>query len=143
MTTQTVSVAHILKTVGGSCDFGSLNNFQGATEDDQRTVFWQHVIMAKASDSGFGHLVDSILEEGFHGSAIGWEEYEGDDGTTGYISEGHHRLVAAILLGMDEIPVSPYGKSGNHDPRPGMGGGHFSAHQNNSSEFPYPISVEF
>lgn len=116
-------VLTILRTVTGSCDFGYVKNYPGETEDEQRTNFWIDVIRVKSADSGFGHLVDSIIEEGFHGSAIGWDEF--DEG--GYISEGHHRLVAAILLGLDRVFTSPYGKSGDHKPREGMNG-YFSAH---------------
>lgn len=61
------------------------------------------MIQSKASDSGFQRLVDSILNDGWEeGSAIGWRD--------GYICEGHHRLAAAILLALDEIPVTDWGE---------------------------------
>jgi len=91
-------VTTILRETWCSCDFGAVSDY------DDDTHFWQHLISNKAADSGFGHLVDSILEHGFaESSAVGW--YDGE------ITEGHHRLVAAILLGMDEVPTSPYGGS--------------------------------
>lgn len=57
------------------------------------------MINDKANDSGFMRLVDNMLENGWMpGSAIGYRH--------GYINEGHHRLVAAILLGLDEVVVT-------------------------------------
>lgn len=133
MTTQT-SVIEILRTVEYSVDFGSVHNYPGETEDDQRTNFWIDVITKKASDTGFGHLVESILEEGFHGSAIGWHPENCD------ITEGHHRLVAAILLGMDYVDTSTYGIDGDHLSRDDACDYRFSAHDNRTD--PYPIDIE-
>lgn len=118
-----VSVAEILQTVEYSCDFGFVSEYPGDTIDDQRTRFWADVIETKAGDTGFGHLVNSIIENGFT-SAIGWNE------RTKGITEGHHRLVAAILLGMDEVPTCEWGD--NYD----LG---ISAHWNAD---PAPIKVE-
>ena len=93
-----IKVADILAKAVGSSDFGTFPN-----DEDGRARFWLKIIYSKASDSGFGRLVDSMLERGFDVRApIGW------DGE--YINEGHHRLVAAILLCMNEIPVTPYGR---------------------------------
>lgn len=92
-------VEEILKTVAGSVDFGEVEDYPGDNDDDKRTNFWKHVIQAKASDTGFGHLVLSILANGFT-TCIGW------DSDIKEITEGHHRLVAAILLGIDEIPTT-------------------------------------
>lgn len=99
-------IIDILNNVTHSVDFGSVFNYAGETEDDQRTNFWLDVMRSKSGDSGMGHLVDSILDHGFTDSAIGWYGHN--------ITEGHHRLVAAILLGMDEIPTSPYGRDSDH-----------------------------
>ena len=75
-------------------------------EDDDRTELWMEIIRDKSADSGFGYLVDSILEHGFDkDSTIGY------DVDHGYMSNGHHRMVAAILLGLDEVPVSDYGSN--------------------------------
>lgn len=126
------SIIDILRTVEESCDFGNIHDFQGKNEDEKRTNFWIEVISSKAADTGFGHLVDSIIEEGFHGSAIGW------NADTGYISEGHHRLVAAILLGMDEVPTTLHGTNGAHAPR-GRHSDRFSAHWN-LDEHPIPVN---
>jgi hypothetical protein len=125
-------ISYILKNVVSSCDFGMVDEYLGDTLDEQRTTFWMNVISSKARDTGFGHLVESILEHGFTGSAIGWDDVDKE------ITEGHHRLVAAILLGMDEIPTCGWGFNGNHAPTPGNTW--FSAHR---SDDKYPIDVEF
>lgn len=102
-------VTEILQTVTGSCDFDSVANYHGDTDDERRTNFWIDVIKAKSSDSGFIRLVNSYIENGWEdGSAVGWEETHGG----GYITEGHHRLTLAILFGLDEIPTHPWGRSG-------------------------------
>lgn len=83
-------VADIMKAVSSSSDIGS---FDGGVQG------WMDLINDKANDSGFWRLIDSILENGWEeGSVIGIRE--------GYIHQGHHRLVAAVLLGLDEAPVS-------------------------------------
>lgn len=103
MTTMT-SVTEILNTVRYSVDFGDIDDYEGETEDDRRTALWEDLLRTKSSDTGFGALVAAILANGFdRNSPIGWD-------TSDYsINEGHHRLAAAILLGMDEIPTTPYG----------------------------------
>jgi hypothetical protein len=94
-----VPVTFILRYAQNSCDFGDVDEYQSETD------FWLDVISSKARDTGFGHLIDAILEHGWQDdSAVGFDGHS--------ITEGHHRLVAAILLGMDEVPISPYGKSG-------------------------------
>jgi hypothetical protein len=92
-----VKVLDIFRNAVDSCDFGSF-----PTDPDERAEKWLYIIRSKAKDSGFGRLVDAILENGFDpDSPIGWNE--------GSIEEGHHRLVAAILLCLDEIPTTPFG----------------------------------
>lgn len=93
-----VPVRFILERATDSCDWG-------AVWKNDSAGWWLKGIMQKAADTGFGHLIDSILTEGWQkGSAIGF------DGS--YITEGHHRLVAAILLCMDTVLVSPGGNCG-------------------------------
>lgn len=121
-------VTTILQAVTSSVDFGSIYDYPGFTEDEQRTAFWEDVISTKASDTGFGHLVDSILTNGWsEASAVGWCYY--DDQWE--ITEGHHRLVAAILLGLDFVPTEKYGSSCDNY--------YISAHENCAD--PYPIEV--
>lgn len=67
------------------------------------------MVEEKASDEGFGNLVESIMENGhLEGGPIGleWDDHYGGI----YINEGHHRLVAAILLCLDEVWASPYSR---------------------------------
>lgn len=118
-----VDVVEILHTVRGSVDFGAVDSgyYPGETMDEMRTSFWKQVIQQKASDTGFGYLVDSMLRKGFDlASPIGWNNER--------ITEGHHRLVAAILLGLDTVPTTPFGggTGRNHTLPPGRM--HFSAH---------------
>ena len=95
---EMMSVVEILNNVESSVDYGHY------TEYGDRGDFWAYVIRMKSLDSGFGHLVHDYLENGWaEGSEIGW------DG--GEITEGHHRLVMAILLCLDEVPVSDIGHS--------------------------------
>lgn len=128
---EVTSVTHIMQTIVNSCDFGGIKGYPGETDDDKRTALLQEMVRVKSSDSGFGHLIDSILENGWdEDSLVGWD----DDG---YMNEGHHRFVAAILLCLDEIPTCNWGRNGA---RPGIDGDRFSAHDCISD--PYPIHVE-
>lgn len=126
-----IPLTEILQNVTGSCDFWSLEDEVGMSEDEARTALLTEIILLKSADTGFGHLVESIMEHGFTGSAIGYDREEC------FIHEGHHRLVAAILLGLDEVPVTTYGKNGSHTTPTG---GIFSAHNRNDD--PYPIQIE-
>jgi len=107
-------VEEILQTINGSMDaytllpYGSgaysrYNESDGMEfSDEDRTYFLARMIEVKANDSSFLHLVDSLVSEGWT-SAIAW-----DPGRK-YLGNGHHRLVAAILLGMDSVPTTPQG----------------------------------
>lgn len=101
---KTISIEYILKNITETLDYGHVDDYSGNSDDDRRTNMLTEIIMQKSSDTGFGHLIESILERGFC-SAIALSI---DNGV--YIGEGHHRFVAAILLGMDEIPYSTYGE---------------------------------
>ncbi len=94
---NTMTVTEILQTVRSSCDF---SNFDGSAEA------WMMLVQEKASDTGFGRLVDSILENG-------WEPNSAIGIYNGSITQGHHRLAAAILLGLDEVPVAQWGVDPN------------------------------
>lgn len=105
-----MKVTEILQTVMSSVDFSGVGEYDPERNweatDDARTEFWKDVILVKSGDSGFQRLVDSILDNGWDpDSTVGWDSHDK------MITEGHHRLVAAILLGMDEVPVSEYGSS--------------------------------
>lgn len=92
MTTQTVSVPvkMLLQTITHSVDVYDL-----AGEDD-----WFDMIAQKMWDDSFWALVDTIPEKGFlypicvQRKEWGW-----------VLGNGHHRLAAAILLGLDNVPV--------------------------------------
>ncbi len=99
-----VPVSEIIANATHSVDFGAAPD-----DPDHKALWWERIIRSKSSDTGFGALVNAILNNGFDpNSPIGW--YGGYE-----ITEGHHRLVAAILLGLDEIPTTPYGGGGYGD----------------------------
>lgn len=108
-TTIEVPVLFLIQNIVSSCDYDRMN-----TSDD-----WLFMMKDKAADSGFGWLVESILERGFLPSGPigicrsgGYNDYnDGDYGPGLDITEGHHRLTAAILLGMDTVFISSEGKN--------------------------------
>jgi hypothetical protein len=51
-------------------------------------------------DATFGQLLQAIPEVGFLDPIGIYDRYDGMS-----VGNGHHRLTAAILLGLDEIPV--------------------------------------
>ena len=62
---------------------------------------WLRMLWSTASD-GIAQLVESILTNGFTTPIC-----IVDDGSDWWaMGNGHHRLTAAILLGLDEIPVA-------------------------------------
>lgn len=126
-----VSVEFILQVVQASCDFGSIDEFmdEGMDIDDARTAFWQHIIDYKSSDSGFVDLVNSYLEHGWaEGSAIGWDDSDFE------ITEGHHRLTLAILMGLDEVPTFKWGINA-----PNAAGEHVAAHHGWGDKTPFLV----
>lgn len=108
-TTIEVPVLFLIQNVVSSCDYGSMSS----------PGEWALMMRGKASDSGFGWLVESIFERGLLPSGPigiclsgGYNDY--NDGSYGEglaITEGHHRLTAAILLGMDTVFISSKGKN--------------------------------
>lgn len=85
---QHMTLEQIQDIVTGSCDFGGMES----------TDTWLEMIKRKSADSGMGHLIDSIIDNGF-------VETNAIPIINGRIQEGHHRLVAAILLCLDTVPV--------------------------------------
>ena len=101
VTIARVKVSDLLKSITSSCDY---EEFDGSPES------WMCMINMKASDEGFEDLVDSLLDDGFaEESSIA--VFRGGRA----IWNGHHRLVAAILLGMDEVNVSDSGSDGGRE----------------------------
>lgn len=62
---------------------------------------WFRMMAEKSQDGQFATIVRLIQEEGFT-DPIGIKKINDDAWEMG---NGHHRLTAAILLGLDEIPV--------------------------------------
>ena len=97
-------VTEILQNVIGSVDMDDVSKYHN-DPDEARTLWWLELIQNKGSDSGFGSLLDAIMTNGWdESSTIGWANNR--------IYEGHHRLVIAILLCMDEVPTTRYGTAG-------------------------------
>jgi len=92
------SVTDILRKVTLSSDFdGGWNNI----EFDGTPSTWAYIIASKAGDFHTPILAQKIIDEGFTDPICIWRGPRGEYG----IGNGHHRLVCAILLGLDEIPV--------------------------------------
>lgn len=114
-----VPVEWLMRNAYHSCDFG-----------EDFTI--AEMVKDKARDTGFGHLVESIMKNGFlEDGPIGF------DATDNYITEGHHRFTAAILLCLSEVPVSMWGSNimSKTDPYSTL----VCAHENEDDE--YPIEV--
>lgn len=98
-TVRMTPISEIVATIESSCDFGYVSDY------DSREVFWEHWLRNKAMDTGFGYLIDSLLANGFSPEgAVSWCSDEKA------VNEGHHRIAAAILLCVDEIPTTCWGK---------------------------------
>jgi hypothetical protein len=110
-TSPRVRVIDVLKNADYSVDMGS----RGKSDEEQYT-WWREMLAYKVGDTGFQRLVHRLIEQGWDtDSAVGinfGDDDEGYDyGNEGWsITEGHHRLCAAILLGMEEIPYEPWGR---------------------------------
>lgn len=65
----------------------------------------RHLFLRKAHDLTW-NFVDSIASEGFIDSIK--VDYEDDVDVVYKIRNGHHRLAAAILLGLSEVPTESY-----------------------------------
>lgn len=89
---QMWNVSDILQNVTESADF---------PEFDGSSSSWAYLIASKAGDYHSPILAQKILDEGFTTPICIYRNGYGGYG----VGNGHHRLVCAILLGMDEIPV--------------------------------------
>jgi len=129
-----VPVTFLMKFLNRSCDVGSLTVWYEARGDDDWRDYsgWAYLMESKSQDEGFGYLVESMLERGMlPNGAIAVDP-------TGYLFEGHHRLVAAILLCMDTVFIK-YGSTSHYNDRslPNI-----SAYGNGDRPS-YPIYVEY
>jgi hypothetical protein len=85
-------IEYILKNVTQSADYA---------EFDGSPSMWAYLIASKSGDVHTPVLAQKILDEGFTTPIC---IYRGAYGGLA-IGNGHHRLVCAIILGLDEIPV--------------------------------------
>lgn len=93
-----VSVEWVLNNTTHSADIGSPEGYESMTH------FWATLIESKALDAGFLRVVESLQKHGWK-SAINVEWFPDEDEPELNIIDGHHRLVAAILLCEEEIPL--------------------------------------
>lgn len=86
-------VAEILREATGSLDMGGID--------------WEEILANKVSHAHFDNLCDTLMREGFTMPIVLSDNNAANNGYgQGYtLGNGHHRLCAAILLGIDEIPV--------------------------------------
>lgn len=104
---QMWSITDILRKVTLSSDYdGGWNNI----EFDGSPSHWAFMIASKAGDYHTPVLAQKILDEGFTEPICIWQDSRGAYG----IGNGHHRLVCAIMLGLDEIPVLFSGTEENY-----------------------------
>lgn len=88
-------------------DYLQLLNASADVSPDDPADLLRDIFIEKVGDSAMGALIDSLMENGFIAPI---ELQIIDDGLGGMLfsqGNGHHRLVAAILLGMDRIAIYP------------------------------------
>lgn len=68
---------------------------------------WSAILQAKASATHFDAIVRTLIAEGMRMPVVMWSPNGDRDGTEdGWtIGNGHHRLTACLLLGMEYVPV--------------------------------------
>lgn len=93
-TVEMVSVAWIMRNADSSID--DFNLYGGGVD------YWRMMI-EKANDHGFPALVNAIVSEGFRIPIVLVKNYNGSSSIMH--GNGHHRMCAAILLCLDQIPV--------------------------------------
>lgn len=97
-TVEMVSVEWILKNSEWSVD---------AVVSDG-SVDYLKMAQRKGSDYGFANLVSTIMTKGFRVPIVlclNYQSYTMDEPKNVVHGNGHHRMVAALLLFLDEIPV--------------------------------------
>lgn len=87
-----LTIPEVLRMANGSVDFPGMRG----------GIDWGQLFAGKVAHSHFDALVDEIMENGFGMPIVLCDRQDG----RGYvIGNGHHRLCAAILLGLWRIPV--------------------------------------
>ena len=94
-TVEMVSVEWAMKNLVDSIDGYGTGNGPG-------TVDFGRMVWYKSSDSQMGDLLATIMERGFRVPVCFYRDIYWDGWALG---NGHHRMAAAILLCLDEIPV--------------------------------------
>lgn len=89
---QLLTIPQVMEMASASVDIANRNG----------EVDWWGIFSAKVSAGHFDNLVDEIQENGFGMPIVLCDRYS--DGRY-HIGNGHHRLCAAILLGLWRIPV--------------------------------------
>lgn len=84
-----VPVSDLIKTLSGSCDYGDGESWL------------MGIFNMKLSDYEMGWLIDSVLENGMITPLNVVRNWDGDF----EMGNGHHRLIAALLCGVEEIEV--------------------------------------
>lgn len=93
-----IPIEWILKHLVYSCDFGGPGDYASPVH------FWSVMIETKALDAGFLRMVESLEVNGWK-SAINGQIEDYGHGPEFSLTDGHHRLVAALLLCWDVVPV--------------------------------------
>lgn len=132
---QTWSIQEILQKVTESADFTAYDAAEyNMVEFTGSATTWAYIIASKAGDDQTPILAQKILDEGFlHPICI----YRTERGGYG-IGNGHHRLICAILLGLDEIPVF-YCEDGNYYPECSSGSGEIWESDDETANMLYEI----
>ena len=104
---EMVDVAWIMQNTTDSIDgYGEFD-----PDTDIFGVDYERIIAGKATDYDFGQLVGTIVDRGFRVPIVLVKDYisygSKTSGPAGKLihGNGHHRMAAAILLCLDEIPV--------------------------------------
>lgn len=89
---QLIPVTTLLQRITQSCDIGRL----------ERVEDWHRLFASKCLDGSFWALCDAIPRNGFTVPiCVNVDRWTG----AWSMGNGHHRLCAAVLLGLDEVPV--------------------------------------
>jgi hypothetical protein len=102
-------------------------------------VDYQKMMHGKCGDRGFGALVWNILHKGFRIPIVLDLAYQGEDTITH--GNGHHRMCAAILLALDEIPV--YWSENDYMATDYSTTGYDDNNYRDESEFPEKIELDW
>ena len=84
-----VPISDLIKTLSGSCDYGD------------EGPWLMGIFNMKLADNEMGWLIDSVLENGLVTPLNVIRKWDGEF----EMGNGHHRLVAALLCGIEEIDV--------------------------------------